>query len=178
MHTITSKSGKTITLRPPTLADTQIMLDYINTIGREDIYVNVNPNDLYTFEQEQKFVSDIIKKIKYRQQVYYLAFHHNLLIGSCSISKGQRRRKRIGIFGITLSKDFRSDGIGRRLSEYTIKNSHDLLNLKIITLTVFAANQPAIDMYQKLGFKQYGLLPRGLSYQDGYIDEVMMYKNL
>ena len=55
MYTLTSKSGRTITLRPPQEGDTQIMLDYVNALGREDIYLNVNPDDLYNLIQRLQF---------------------------------------------------------------------------------------------------------------------------
>lgn len=178
MHTITSKSGKTILVRSPQESDVQIMLDYINAIGMEDIYVNANPNDLYTFKHEDVFVKTLIKKISTNQQLYYLAFHNQDLIGSVSIEKGSKRSRHLGTFGITLSKEYRSDGIGFKLSQYAIKKAQKKLNIQLITLSSFEKNTPAINMYKKLGFVKYSHLPKGFVYKDGYENEVMMYKSL
>lgn len=178
MHAITSKSGKSITLRPPTMRDTQAMLDYITDIADEDIYVNANPADPYTLNDEKRFVESVIKKIETKQQVYVLAWDHDILIGSVSIETGSRRSKHKGTFGITLSNGYRSDGIGQQMAKYAIDQAKRVLNIRIITLTAFARNTPAIHMYQKLGFKQYGSLPGGYMYKQGYEDEVLMYKNL
>jgi RimJ/RimL family protein N-acetyltransferase len=178
MYQFQSKSGKTITLRPPTLADVQIMLDYINEIGREDIYVNVNPDDLYIYVEEEFFVRDVVVKINLNKCIYYLAFDQNTIIGSCSIFKYDKRRRHLGLFGITLRKDYRNDGIGYQLSQIVINDAIRTLNLRTIILEVFAPNQVAYRLYQKLGFKEYGILPDGLSYKDGFIDGILMYKRV
>lgn len=178
MLTFTSKSGKTIILRPPLENDVQIMLDFINQIGREDIYVNVNPYNLYTFEQEYFFVKDTISKIKANQAVYYLAFDRDQLIGSCSVFKQDKRRRHLGLFGIILKQNYRQDGIGFKLAQAVIGQAIKILDLKTIILEVFEPNQIAYRLYRKLGFQEYGHLPQGLIYQDRYIDSILMYKHL
>lgn len=176
MNTITSKSGKTITLRPPTMDDIEIMLDYINGIGREDIYTNVNPNDLYTLEQEEFFVKDIVTKIERKKAVYYLAFHHDQLIGSVSVICQDKRQSHVAVFGITLIKDYRSDGIGEQLSQFIFDQAAKSLEIRLIILNVFEPNHIAYNLYKKLGFIEYGRLPKGLSYKGEYIDSILMYK--
>lgn len=176
--TITSKSGKIITLRPPKEGDTQIMLDFINGIGKEDIYVNVNPDDLYTKEQEAVFLKSTLTQIENQTAIYYLAFDQGALIGTCSVHKGNKRRQHTGNFGIIIKKEYRGDGIGSQLAKLVIQQAVEKLKVSMIILKVFQPNELAIKIYENLGFKQYGYLPNGLSYKDGFIDEIMMYKTV
>lgn len=178
MHTFTSKSGDRVVTRCLNLTDTQIMLDFINEIGMEDIYVNVNPDDLYTYDQEKKYIQDTINKIKKNLTIQYLAFINSQLIGTAGVSRLDKRRKHIGIFGITIAKKYRSDGIGVQLSEYTISQAKELLGVSKIILTSFQKNQPALNLYQKLGFVQYGSLEKSLLYKDKYETEILLYKDL
>lgn len=46
-------------------------------------------------------------------------------------------------------------------------------------LEVVAGNENAIKLYDKLGFKKYGELPRNMKYKDGaYADAYWMMKRL
>lgn len=178
METITSTSGRIITFRPPKLSNIKIMLEFINEIGREDIYVNVNPANLYTFAQEEQFVIETVEKINKHRAVFYLAFDDESLIGTCSLTLQIKRRSHIGVFGITIKKEYREDGIGRSLADFVIKNVIDILKPHSITLKVFAPNNKALNLYKELGFHEYGRLPQGLKYKDAYIDAILMYRKV
>jgi RimJ/RimL family protein N-acetyltransferase len=46
--------------------------------------------------------------------------------------------------------------------------------LKIIVLDVFATNSRARHVYEKVGFREVGKIPKGISKDGGYIDLVRM----
>ena len=48
--------------------------------------------------------------------------------------------------------------------------------IKIFLLDVFANNDRAKDLYNSFGYKEYGLLPKGLLHKGKYIDNIAMYK--
>ncbi|MCH8991154.1 MAG: GNAT family N-acetyltransferase [Acidobacteria bacterium] len=84
-------------------------------------------------------------------------------------------------FGLTHSswlalgvhRDFRRQGIGHRLMTGVIEQAWQS-GLKRLELEVWADNQPAITLYEKLGFRREGVL-RNYRYLDGrYTDAVMM----
>ena len=172
-----SRSGKAISVREPRLSDVAIMANFINTLGSEDIYLNASPQNLYSLKQEEQYLIDCLYKMSHRQQIYLLAFDTDRLIGSCTITKQALRQTHSGIFGITIAKAYRGDGIGKQLSQAAINLAGDI-DIKIITLDVFATNLPAINLYKSLGFKQFGLLPNGFVYKDTHIDKILMFKEL
>ena len=70
-------------------------------------------------------------------------------------------------------RDFRRQGIGRKLMAGVIEQAWDA-RLERLELEVWSDNQPAIGLYEKLGFRREGIL-RNYRYLDGrYTDAVMM----
>lgn len=85
----------------------------------------------------------------------------------------------VGVFGITVKKEFRGEGIGKLLMDLTIKEAQKTLkDLRIITLGVFSNNPLAKAIYEKFGFKEYGCLPEGVLHQGKYVDHLYMYKKI
>jgi ribosomal protein S18 acetylase RimI-like enzyme len=54
----------------------------------------------------------------------------------------------------------------------------EMLDLKIVTLEVYSTNSIAQGLYQKMGFVQFGLLPKGISRAGAFEDAILMYKNV
>lgn len=166
-----------ITFRAPQLSDSKIMLDFINELSKEDIYLNANPDNLFTENQEQQYLVECLYKVKEHQQIHLLAFLDSELIGSVTITKQPMRQIHVGIFGLTIAKKWRGKGLGEMLARLAIEQAKTI-NIKMIILDAFAKNNPAINLYKKLGFTQYGFLPKGFVYQNKLEDKVLMYKEI
>lgn len=92
---------------------------------------------------------------------------------------GEKIDKHNGIFGISIAKDFRKEGIGSLLMKLVMEEAvKQMCQLEIITLGVFGNNSIAQKMYEKFGFHEYGNLPNGVKLPDGYVDHVYMYKKI
>lgn len=178
MNSIKSKSGKNITVRSLIESDLDMLYDYITELGNEDTFILINPQHMETYESEMKYVQNCIKKIGNDEMVKLLAFDNELLIGVADVTRLERRQQHIGRLGITLRKEHRGDGIGRKFMELVIQKSIDILKIKQVVLGCFANNQIGLNLYKSLGFKEYGRWPKGILYQDEYIDEILMYKHI
>lgn len=177
-QTITSKSGKTITLRFPTLENVQALWEYINMLSEERTYISYQGEDI-SFAEEETFLKDIIEKIEKRKNVTLLAFDEKKLIGMVDITMQSRIDRHIGVFGITLHRDYRGDGIGKQMMDIVITIAKDRIEeLEIITLGVFGTNGKACQLYEKMGFETYGVLPQGVKLENGYVDHIYMYKRV
>ncbi len=49
------------------------------------------------------------------------------------------------------------------------------LGLRLLTLSCFENNAPALHVYEKLGFQKAGIIPEAISYKGKYINEIHMY---
>lgn len=72
------------------------------------------------------------------------------LVGLANVDRNKDNRKRgehIGIFGISVDKEYRGEGIGFQLAKTIIDEARGNLNgLKMIILDVFSPNQKAINL--------------------------------
>lgn len=176
--TFTSKKGNTITFRYPKMEDLDEMTRYINELSKEDTYINFS-GEVITKEQETEFLEDSFKQMELNNVVLILAFNDTHMIGISNVNRNianRTRKQHIGLFGLSLESSYRGEGIGYALAKATIEEAiKTIKNLKIIELDVYGENTVARNVYKKLGFVEYGILPNGLLYRSNYIDDVKMY---
>jgi ribosomal protein S18 acetylase RimI-like enzyme len=174
----TTKKGTPITIRYPTKNDVQAMLDYINMLSKEQTFIRFQGEEL-TLEFETNYLNELLKKFTELKAVHLLVFTDNNLIGSADINLDEKVFQHNGVFGITVAKDYRGEGIGTLLMEKTLEEAvKELPDLKLITLGAFATNPLAIQMYEKFGFKEYGTLPEGIVHKGEFIDYKYMFKKV
>lgn len=172
-----SKKGRKIIFRPLKVTDLPETLRYVNALSAENTFICLS-GEVLAEEEEKKFLESTEKEMLEKKTVRLGAFFEGQLVGTCDIKRERQRAGHIGTIGLMIAKDFRGEGIGKALMEYVTQLGKDYLGLKMIKLGVFAINGKALKLYRKLGFVEYGKLPRGLLYKGEYIDHVFMYKNL
>lgn len=176
--TITSKSGKTITLRPPAKKDTSDLYQFAKDLEAEDTFILLNREEPVNREEEKQYVANLVDKIKKQTTVYLLAFDQKKLIGTCGIDRAGKRQNHVGRFGIAILKDYRSDGIGAQLAQAVMNIAKTKLGITQIILDCFANNQVACQFYNRLGFQEYGRQPEAISFKGERIDKLLFFKNL
>lgn len=173
-----TKTGKKFLIRYPTKHDVKAMWQYINALSNENTFIRFQ-GERISFEDEENYVRSMLPRIESDIALQLLVFVDEQLVGTSNLDMYDRTDRHIGELGISISKDFRGEGIGTVLMKHTIKEGAEhLLGLEMITLSVFVNNQAAINMYKKFDFIEYGLLPRGVKLSDSYVDRVLMYKKL
>jgi len=174
---ISLKNGEKVYLRPPQLNDLNQVLEFINKLADEDAMI-ASANK-YTLEEEEKYLKDLLQKIKSRQMVCLYVFDEkDNFLGSASVEKKKGRSNHIGLFGIALAKKARGQGIGKLLMRQIIALAKKELNLDQVVLTCFAKNDVAQNLYKALGFQQYGYLPNAYLYKGEYVDQINFYKKI
>jgi putative acetyltransferase len=173
-----TKTGKEIIVRYPEISDLEQLLNYINTVSDERIFIRYQ-GEHETLESEKKYLDKKLDEIKNKKSVNLLAVSNGQIVGVSDVKMFDKTEKHIGLFGITIAKDFRGEGIGSLLMDLVLKEAEkELVGLKIITLEVYSTNEIAKKLYSKMGFKEYGFLPGGVSRNNTFEDAVMMYKNI
>ncbi len=172
-----SKSGKKIIFRPLQISDLDEALKYINKLSKEDTYICYS-GEIITREDEEKWLKEIVKKIEQKKGIAIGAFLNETLIGTSDISSLRRREKEVGLFGLSIDKEYKGERIGTALANYVLGLGKSYLNLRMATLGVFSNNPKAKYIYKKLGFKEYGTLPKSVLFKGKYVDHIYMYKLL
>lgn len=83
----------------------------------------------------------------------------------------------VGNLGISVKQGYRDVGIGQELMREAEAQAQKL-GLEIISLEVFASNERARHVYEKMGFREVGRTPRGVKYKGEYVDSVSMVKEI
>lgn len=80
------------------------------------------------------------------------------------------------LFVIIVGADYRGQGIGTMLMKALEKKAKEQFQIELLHLEVYE-NNPAISLYERLGFSKYGCHPKYLKEPDGtYYDKIMMQK--
>lgn len=173
-----TKKGDNIIIHDLIITDAKAMCEYINNLSNERLFIR-RQGEIITLKEEIKYVKSQLQKIKQKKAVQLLVFCNKKLIGNSQICMKDLTSAHIGELGISITKEYRSRGIGRLLMENVIKEAKKRIPiLKTVTFTLFANNTLALGMYKSFGFKEYGRLPKGLKRNNKYIDEISMYKQI
>lgn len=103
-----------------------------------------------------------------------------VLVGMVGFRREQRRKTRHkgAIWGMYVAREMQGSGIGRALLERLLAKAREQPALEQITLYVVSSNLTARHLYASCGFTVYGVEPRALKLDDGYLDEDLMILQL
>jgi len=92
--------------------------------------------------------------------------------------KGPKSRHKGRVWGVYVTPEARSAGMGRRVMQALLRRINSIDGLDQVLLSVAATQMPAIRLYRSLGFKSFGTEPRALRIGERYIDEQHMVLRL
>lgn len=173
-----SKNNTDYIIRYATEHDVLEMHRYINELSKEQTFISFQGEEI-TLDEEEKYLEDELKHIRDHKAVLLLVIAQNKIVGASGIKLMGRIEKHIGIFGISLAKDFRNQGIGKQFMKSVLEEAEkNIPELRIVVLSVFANNPIARSLYESLGFIEYGSLPKGVLHKGEYITHNFMYKEI
>jgi putative acetyltransferase len=85
--------------------------------------------------------------------------------------------RHVGSLGIVIRNGYRGLGIGTEMMKALVEQAR-AVNLKLLTLSVYATNQHAHHVYQNAGFVEAGRIPKKFFKDGQFIDEIVMVKVL
>lgn len=173
---ILTKKGKRVVIRLPRREDVDELLRFINDLADENTFIMVNRR--FTKEEETQYLSARLKAIKEKRGFNLVAFHGTRIIANAGVDRKGNRQEHLAELGVSVSPGFRDEGVGSRLLEELLTLAREFLNPKIVLLHVFENNKPAIHVYEKIGFRECGRIPRGILYKGEYVDDILMYLDM
>lgn len=178
MSAIASKTvmteGRSITIRSARVGDAEQILEYLKRIISEGAYMRTAPEEFtLTVEQEAEWIR---KHLDAPGKLMILAEAESRIVGYLNFCNYEKKRlSQNGSFGISVHKEWRNLGIGRLLIETMLDWARRNPLIEKVYLEVFASNERAIHLYQKLGFVEEGRKSRHVKFSDGYFeDEILM----
>lgn len=152
--------------------------DFINSLVEEKAKITVN--EKMSFSKEKKWLEMMLKSVKSHKQAFLFAEYNEEVIGTTSIKLNVWRQSHIGMLGITIRNGYRGIGLGKYLTGEILKLAKKELKPKpkIIRLSVFSTNKPAINLYKRYGFKKVATIPKQIQHKGKLINEVIMLLDL
>ncbi|HWP18736.1 MAG TPA: GNAT family N-acetyltransferase [Burkholderiaceae bacterium] len=102
---------------------------------------------------------------------------------ACDRELRPKIRHRAQIVGMYVRERYTRRGVGRLLLAACIEQARQAAGLEMLTLSVTASNERALLMYERAGFRTYGLLPRAVRVEGAggraqYFDKALMWMEL
>lgn len=132
-----------------------------------------------SFEEENLFEDKIWKHRLTKENVStFGAFSSNQMIGICVVVYNPRSKMKhlATLHSMYVKKEHRGKGIGKKLIEFAEKSSKNK-GVQRMNLSVVSSNTSAINLYTKLGFKEYGLEPDTIKVDGDYYSLTLMTKS-
>ncbi|WP_378180421.1 GNAT family N-acetyltransferase [Aquimarina sp. SS2-1] len=175
--TYTSKNNRSVTIRQALFADADQLLNlklaYLKNTESLPLFADEYPNDVC---QER----DMIERYQSeKNSIILVAISENAMIGNIDLTGSWRKKmQHTAVIGMGVDLKWQNQGIGTFLLQSAVDWAQKNKILKTIWLEVYANNNPGIELYKKLKFKQSGVVPNFFKEKGTYIDKIMMYREV
>ena len=167
-------SDPAIIIREARPDDAAAFIRYFRTILAEPGINLISEPDEFTqtIETEARYIRELARS---ENGLCLVAEANGMIVGQLTLQGPARRKVRHNtVLGITVAKEWRGQGIGRRLIERAITWSRETGVISRIELHVFAGNEGAIRLYKSLGFELEGTRRKALRKDGQYMDDLIM----
>lgn len=166
------KDGRECVLRSGEERDgKQALASFILTHAQTDNLLTY-PEEIRMSEEEE---SAYLKgKEESLREVEIVAVVDGKIVGTAGIDEVGKQFKAChrADFGISIEKEYWGFGIGKALTQACIECAKRA-GYEQMELNVVSANEPAIRLYQSVGFQEYGRNPRGFRTKEGGYQELV-----
>ena len=167
------KIKQKIEIRPPKISDLNSLLSMINSLVEERAMITVQSR--VNIKEEREYLKKIVKD---KNAIYLFLIINGEVMGSARIAKKENVKNHVGELGISIRKEARGLGLGKKLFKKVLEDGTKKFKLKIVTLDVFGNNKIAQNLYKKMGFKKIGTIKNGAKYYEKYENDILMAKYL
>jgi len=165
------KDGRAALLRPAREGEAQDLLDLVNEVGAEGIYIGTEKL-LLDVDEERSFIRDATRDPRKMLMVVEV---DGQVVGIGSIFGGTfgTKDRHVGTLGMLVAKAYREVGLGTVMMHFMLNWAQDV-GFEKVELEVFSTNTRAINLYRKFGFVEEGRRQRAFWLRDRYADGVLM----
>ncbi len=152
-------------------------LDFNHYVTEEELMLAENRRR--TPKEEERRLERILKATNRKEEALLFVEDEEKIVGTVKVSLRTGARSHVAeVSSLIIRKDYRRMGLGKRLMTEVIATAKKELKRKpkILRLSVFAVNEPAIKLYTKFGFNAVASIPKQLQYKKKMVDETIMIK--
>ncbi len=127
----------------------------------------------------KKWALNFYKEVKKKEAICVVSEIGSKVAGFCFVRRRdnpESELSHVGILQLRVAKEWRGKGIGTALIKEAIIRSKG--TFEILDLYILRSNKVARHIYQKVGFRTWGVAPRYIKRGKRYIDLEYMYLKL
>ena len=133
-----------------------------------------------TYEDARARVNPLIRvanNLDAKESATIGAFIGEELVGTMTLAAEQapKLKHRINLFAVYVTPKVRGQKVGAKLLQDVIAFAKQWPGIEKINLTVVSSNEPAIRLYEQLGFVSFGVEQNAMKSGSSYVDEVYMH---
>lgn len=120
--------------------------------------------------EEAEWFARLFRRVSEGNAVAAVAEEGGHAVGLCTVDRRGtlRDNQHLGILGILIAAPWRGRGIGRALLRSAIESSRG--KYELIELSVLRSNVRARALYESVGFRSWGVLPKAILRDGRYTD--------
>ena len=168
--------GKELVLRSANNDDAPMLIDFLKKVTGETRFLMMESDEAdLSLEDEYEFLK---KHNESDGAMLIMGILDGEHVGNCSFTRisGSRRYNHRANVGIALLQKYTGLGIGRLMFDVMLEEIQKL-GFEQAELTVIDHNDRAKHLYESLGFRECGRIPKANKYDDGtYADDILMVK--
>lgn len=170
-------NGKKVIFRYPKMDDTEDCMHLINSVLEENHFL-MKINKVSIKEEEQWLEKQIINMQNDKMIRLHVEVDGKVLGGVDVDREEGEAQQHIGDIGIVLAKEIRNMGLGTKLINTVYELAKQKMGIEVMRIEYVKGNEAAKHVYEKLGFKEIGVLPKARKSKGKYNDEVLLYKEI
>lgn len=162
--------GDNVYLSPISLDDVEKYAEMVNDIKVSVGLGYLSYTNIIDFESEKEFLISVKKEKMFAVRL----LENDNLLGNVGFNSVDLLN-RTAIMGIMLGNpNYQRKGYGIEAVKLILDYGFSFLNLRNISLSVFEYNEPAYNLYKKVGFKEVGRLRKALEIMGKTYDVIIL----
>lgn len=169
-----TKFGHLAKVRKLVSSDADNVLEFLKIVGAETNFLLIDQQGLALTLEEEKTV--INRYLNHPVSLLLGCFIDDELVSVANLSVSDKMRiKHIGKIGVSVKKKYWTQGIGYKMMKIFVDYAKQNTHLDLLQLEVRSDNFRAINLYESLGFKFIGTIPKAMKIDCVFYDFNLMY---
>jgi len=130
-------------------------------------------NEIYTKEEAIDWLRKRVSLLEKGEEFSLVAEYDGKVVARSRLGFMGKPSSHVGFVEIEVRKAYRNIGIGTEMLRTSVDQARKR-GLRLLVLGVYSTNNVALHVYEKIGFKRVGLIPKFFFNDGDYVDEVVM----
>jgi len=168
-----AKDGRQIVIRSIRWEDLDGAIEFINSLADEGF----ETAQRVTRSEEADWLGKRLARREKGELIEAVAEVDGKVVANSGVEKRTGAMSHLGYLGMAIMPGYRGIGIGTELMKVLIEEAR-LAGLKVLFLDHYETNKAARGLYEKVGFKEAGRIPKAIHRDGTYVDLVRMVLEL